>query len=157
MTDTVQGIVEYLDLGDTGFWSAKIGNERFGCGKYEPKFKIGDEVSFDFTKRESGGRMYNNMQFGTVKILEKGVANSTSSSGQTGGGMKATNWDEKDKRISFLACRKDALVLAGLALEHKAFVMPTKAADKLETLQSFVDTLTLDLYSGVYNEPYEVS
>ncbi len=156
MTGNVKGIVEYLDKKDSGFYSVKIAGEYFGAGKYAPKFDQGDEVSFDYTDRESGGKIFHNMTFGTVKVLEKGEGKpSASSSASATGSSKGTDWAAKDKRITFLACRKDALSLTAMALEHKAITLPTKAGEKLETLQSFIDTLTEDLYAAVYQVPYE--
>lgn len=62
----------------------------------------------------------------------------------------------KDKRITYLASRKDALELAGIALSNEAFKLPTKQSDKFEALALLVNELTDTFYNDVYGTSYEV-
>ena len=153
MANNVQGLVESKRKNDAGYWSVKLGGEYFGAVKYEPKFNEGDEVAFDYT--ENG--KYKNMTFGTVKVLESASsanAAANASAPATGGNNKV-DWDGKDKRITFLACRKDALEVLKVAVSQDALTLPTKKADKLEAIILLVDELANRLYSGVYDEPFK--
>ena len=146
----VKGLVERISKNDAGFYSVKLGGEYFGAGKYAPKFNEGDEVSFEYT--ENG--KYKNLSFGTVKVLEE-AAKVAQAGGGTTNMSKGTDWDMKDKRITFLACRKDAIELIKIAASQDALTLPTKKADKLESIMKLVDVMADELYLGVYDSPFK--
>ena len=154
--ETVRGIIEYINGPEkTGFYSVKMAGNYYGAGKYAPKFNEGDEVEFGYT--ENG--KYKNMDFKTVKVIEKGsgeVKKSQSGNTTQRPQTNSTNWDEKDKRITFLACRKDAIEIMKMALDRDALTLPTKKADRMETLVELVDTLANDLYGGVYDSEFKL-
>ena len=154
MTETVQGVVERINKNQGGFYGVKIGEEWFGAGKFEPKFNEGDEVKFGYTRNGK----YANMEFGTVVVVNKGSGNSqtsgNSTSSSSGGGSGSTNWDLKDKRITMLASRKDAIELMGLMISSDSFQLPTKKADRYDVVMEQVSNMTQDLYVAIYGEPY---
>ena len=146
---TGKGIVEVVNERN-GMWSFKVGEDWYGAGKYPPKFDKGDEIEFQFTKNGK----WNNLEFNTVTVLEKAPTQSApASSGSSSGG---TNWDLKDKRITYLACRKDALAMADILVKTDAMVLPpaSKKADRYQVILDLVDELTDVSYQKVYGESY---
>lgn len=150
MTETVKGVVERINKNAGGFYGVKIGEDWFGAGKFEPKFSEGDEVSFEYS---SNGK-YKNMEFKTVTVLEKGAGKADRSSSSGSSTAAPTNWDLKDKRITYLASRKDAIELARLAIDKDAIILPTKKQDRLEVIVALVDELTGTMYQRIYGEEF---
>jgi uncharacterized protein YkvS len=150
MSETVKGVVEKINKNGE-YYGVLIGEDWFGAGKYRPKFDEGDEVSFDFTMNGK----YKNMDYKTVTVLGKGSGGGTQSS--SGGGTKAastTNWDLKDKRITYLASRKDAIEITRLCADKDAFVLPAKKSDRMDVILEFIDELTGTMYEKIYGEPF---
>jgi hypothetical protein len=150
MSETVSGTVEKINKNKSGFYGILVADTWFGGGKYAPKFSEGDTIQFNW---KANGN-FKNID-GSVEVLEKG-AGSTVPSGVASSGGKATNWDLKDKRITMLACRKDAISLVNIIAEKDALTLPTKKADRMEAILLLVDELTEGLYSKIYSTPYEV-
>lgn len=150
--ETVQGVVERINKNDNGFYGVLMADEWYGAGKYKPKFDEGDEVSFEYSMNGK----YRNMEFKTVTLLEKGKgSNETSAAGVgSGGGGAKTNWDLKDKRITYLASRKDAIEITRLAIDKDALPLPAKKEARLEVIIAFVDETTAAMYERVYGEPF---
>lgn len=146
---TTKGVVEVVRQNDkSGMWSFKVGDYWYGAGKYQPKFSQGDEIEFDYSMRGE----YRNLVFKTVTVLGRGTGGAAASApAQVASG---TNWDLKDKRITFLACRKDAIQLATIAADKDAITLPTKKSDRLAVIMELVNTLTNDLYEQVYDSPF---
>lgn len=160
MNERVKGIVEKINENASGYFGVKMGETWYGAGKFAPKFNEGDEVSFTFSMNGK----YANMDFKSVEVLAAGNGSSgggtssqaSSSAASSTGKSSGTNWDLKDKRITYLASRKDALELAGIALSNEAFKLPTKQSDKFEALALLVNELTDTFYNDVYGTSYEV-
>ena len=153
--ETVKGIVEKINCNANGYYGVKLGETWYGAGKYAPKFNEGDEVQFGFTMNGK----YANMDFKSVEVIAAGSGGASapapkqsgSTNSSSGGG---TNWDLKDKRITFLASRKDALELAKLLIDNGGFTLPTAKAGKLEAVTGLVDELTDSYYTSVYGESF---
>lgn len=148
---TMRGIVEVVNE-NNGRWSFKVGEEWIGAGKYRPKIDKGDEIEFGYTKNGK----WNNLEFNTIKVLDKAPKQEATTSGtgsSSGGGV---NWDLKDKRITYLACRKDALAMADIMVRTDAITLPpaSKKADRYEVVINLVDELTNESYQKIYGEPF---
>ena len=149
--ETVKGVVEKINKNAGGFYGVLIADTWYGAGKYEPKFKEGDEIQFEFTKNKN----YNNLVFGTEKVIEEGTGPAaTASASGASGGTKATNWDLKDKRIAYQGSRNSALKLVELALTNDAITLPTKKSDRFEAIEELVYNLTNSYYEAMYNDPF---
>lgn len=121
----------------------------YGHGFKEPKFNKGDFIKFTWTANGA----FKNVDAASVEIQEDTRPTVHTAS------TTATNkvdWDGKDRRITFLACRNTAVELAKLALEQGAIKLPAKG-DKLDALVSQVDEIADTLYAGVYGESYPVN
>ena len=163
--ETVKGIVEKINCNANGYYGVKIGDTWYGAGKYEPKFNEGYEVQFGYTMNGK----YANMDFKSVEIINAGTAgnsstdggppsSSASSSGSSSGAAKGgVNWDLKDKRITYLASRKDALSLVAVLTANEAITLPAKKADKYGALCSLVNDITNEMFYEVYGENFEGS
>lgn len=147
MAETAQGVVERINKNDNGFYGILVGGEWFGAGKYAPKFGEGDEVRFEYT---ANGK-YKNLEFGSITVLERGSGKATSSNPASG---KAVDWDAKDRRITYLASRKDALELVRMAVDTDSLTLPTKKADRLDVLVAFVDEMSDKLFKQIYGESF---
>ena len=149
-----QGIVDLVKFNDQyKLYSFKVGDTYYGAGKYEPKFAEGDEIKFGASQN---GKGYWNLEFGTVEVLEKGkgkvqgnVVNTSQAS------SKATDWDAKDKRITYLACRNSALTLITAAVTSDSIVLPTKKSDRLEALDLLVSEKTDEYYEDIYGNHFK--
>ena len=150
MSETVSGVVEKINKNKGGFYGILIADTWFGGGKDTPNYNEGDTVQFDWTPNGK----FKNIQ-GNVEVVEAGTGTSTPAKA-SGGSGKATNWDLKDKRITHLACRKDAIALFGIFVEKDAITLPTKKADRVDIILESVAKLTNELYSEVYSAPFEV-
>ena len=62
----------------------------------------------------------------------------------------------KDKRITYLASRKDALELINVLIAADALVVPggTKKAERYQAICAMVNDTTNELYSEIYGEPF---
>lgn len=155
--ETVQGIVEKINCNANGFFGVKLGETWYGAGKYAPKFNEGDEVSFGFTMNGK----YANMDFKSVDVVTAAAevvapeptpaASATLPAAKASGG---TNWDLKDKRITYLASRKDALELVSTLVAADALTLPTKKIDRYQAICSLVNDTTQELYAELYGEPF---
>ena len=150
MSTETQGIVEVVKMNEEyKLWSFKVGDTYFGAGKFEPKFSAGDEIKFTATQKGK----YWNLDFGSVEVLEKGKA--SPAVGATSGPKAPTNWDLKDKRITYMACRNSALSLITAAVASDSVPLPTKKGDRLEALELMVDEKTKEYYEDIYATPFE--
>ena len=153
--ETVQGIVEKINCNANGFYGVKLGETWYGAGKYAPKFNEGDEVSFGYTMNGK----YANMDFKSVNVVTAAAeaaplpTPATSPPAKASGG---TNWDLKDKRITYLASRKDALALIDVLIAADALVLPggTKKAERYQAVCAMVNDTTQEMYSEIYGEPF---
>ena len=150
MSETLSGTIEKVNKNKGGFYALLIADTWYGCGKSEPAAKEGDTVQFSY---EMNGK-FKNVK-GDVEILSAGAAPANTSAAAVGTG-KATNWDLKDKRITYLACRKDAIAIIQAMVDTTSLPLPTKKDERYEAILALVDELTSGFYSKVYSSPFEV-
>jgi len=156
MSETVSGTVEVINKNKGGYWAFVVADTWFGVGKNEPTaFKKGDTVQFSYNSR---GKFKDVV--GEVEVLEQGAGTVRSyaegSTQPTCTSSKATNWDLKDKRITYLACRKDAIAIIQAMVDTTSLPLPTKKDERYEAILALVDELTSGFYSKVYSSPFEV-
>ena len=149
--NTSQGIVKVITEKQAGKGTAynfalSDGNW-YGCGFKKPDFSKGDFIKF--TWEESADGRWKNVDAASVEVVEDTKPKVHTAPQKSVG----TDWDAKDKRITFLASRKDSIEIIRVALQEGALKLGAK--DKLETLLSQVDKLANDLYLEVYNEPFK--
>jgi len=148
-----QGIVEVLMAKPAGKGTAynfKLDDGNwYGHGFEKPKFDKGSSIKFTWV----ANGQWKNVDAASVEVVESSAP--VTHTAPATAKAAATNWDEKDKRITFLACRKDSIQIAGLALDQGALKLGSK--DKLAVLIGFVDEVANDLYTGIYGEPYPLT
>jgi hypothetical protein len=93
----ISGIVETVNSKEGQYgtmWSVKVNGEWFGAGKYMPKCREGDNVTFDFTFKGN----YKNMDTKTLKATTSGSSAAATIAGAapptTGGGGYVDNRQE---------------------------------------------------------------
>jgi hypothetical protein len=131
----------------------------YGFGFDKPKFGKGDYIKFTWTARGA----YKNVDPKTVEILDAQSSSVSDSAGQSipsntpaagiSRSVPATNWDEKDRRITMLACRKDAIEITKMAIETGAIKLGN-AKNKQAILLEAVDSVASDLFYGIYGEDF---
>ena len=126
----------------------------YGFGFSKPSFGRGDYIRFVW----SANGQYKNVDAASVEILDNPTgtppAETTTSAASQAPAAGKTNWDEKDKRITLLACRKDAIEITKMALEQGALKLGSTAKDKYGILMDAIDTTAADLYYGVYGDDF---
>ena len=155
MSETFSGTIEKVNKNKGGFYALLIADTWYGCGKSEPTAKKGDTVQFSYNSR---GKFKDVV--GEVEVLEQGAGTVRSyaegSTQPTITSSKATNWDLKDKRITYLACRKDAIAIIQAMVDTTSLPLPTKKDERYEAILALVDELTSGFYSKVYSSSFEV-
>ena len=132
----------------------------YGFGFDKPKFGKGDYIKFTWTARGA----YKNVDPKTVEVLDSNpsqtaptVSNNYAAPSSNAAGstrtVPATNWDEKDRRITMLACRKDAIEITKMAIETGAIKLGN-AKNKQAILLEAVDSVASDLFYGIYGEDF---
>ncbi len=146
-----QGKVEIITekpAGNGFVYNLKLSDgEWYGYGFKKPAFERGASIKFAFT---ANGK-WRNVDVASLEVVEddRPVVHSATSTPAT---AAKVDWDGKDKRITFLACRNTAVSIVGLALEHGAIKLGTK--NKLEIITGAVDLAAGNLYTSIYGEEY---
>lgn len=147
---TAQGIVKYIKESPAGRGTAYnfcledgtwYGNgfEKLPCSK-------GDMVKFTYTANGN----FKNVDKGSMEVIQDTRPSVVTAPTSTGG----TDWDAKDKRITFLACRKDAVELVKAGVQSGALKLPAK--NGFDVLVEAAMNLSNDLYVSVYGEEFPV-
>jgi len=120
----------------------------YGNGWDEPTFSKGDFIKFTYTANGN----FKNVDKGSVQVVqdERPTVHAAVSTG--GRSATGTDWDMKDKRITFLACRKDAIALTQLGVECGALKLPAK--DKFAALVGIATQTSEDLFQTIYGEVF---
>jgi len=118
----------------------------YGLGFKAPSFKRGDFIEFAWEARGN----FKNADLNSVVVKDSAPVQDTPA--RTTSVASKTNQDKKDRRITMLACRKDAIAIAGIAIETGALKLGSK--NKLEVLVEQVDHLATDLFYGIYGDNF---
>jgi len=147
-----QGQVEVLTIKPAGkghAYNFKLSDGNwYGHGFDKPKFDKGSNIKFSWT----ANGQWKNVDAASVEVVE-GSAPVTHTAPATAKAA-ATDWDGKDRRITFLACSKDSIAITAMALEHGVLKLPKSKG--LEVLVAHVGELSNDLYASIYGERYPV-
>jgi hypothetical protein len=138
---TSNGGMAYNFKMDNGEW--------FGHGFSKPIFDKGSNIQFVWT---ANGK-WKNVDTSSVEVVESSTP--VTHTAPAAAKAAAVDWDGKDRRITFLACRKDSIQIASMALEHGALKLGK--SKQLEILTGFIDEVANDLYTGIYGETYPVT
>lgn len=154
MANKTKGIVEYIGQKGKG-WNAKLSDGQwYSMGFKAPVFGKGDLIEFEW---EASGN-FRNAVFSSIVVVPKPqqpeVVSGGSSEAQEA--VKSNYWDEKDRRITFMACQKDAINIVELALGNDALSLGAAKNKKLGNLLNYVDEITRELFSKVVSGDYEV-
>jgi len=159
---SVKGIVE--KIGQRGkAWNVVINGKQYGFGFKAPAFTVGNMVSFETQDVVVGDRTYVNVVEGTVVVTEveatpppKAAAPVKSSAKATAPEKKSDGyWDAKDRKITYLACQKDAIQIVDMALRNDALVLGAAKNKKLGVIISTVNLITSELFQNVVSGEYE--
>lgn len=144
MSTVATGTIEFVGM-KSGNTNIKMDNgEWYSFFKTEVVANKGDNVEFAYVQK---GKWFNG-DASTFKVLEQSQSSPKTTSN---GGSKGVDWDAKDRRIVYLASRKDALNLTELLIANDALKLPAKIADKMGVIVETVKQLTDDLFEDVYN------
>jgi hypothetical protein len=153
MEQVINGIVEQVGSRPAGrgtAYSLKVNGTWYSVGFKNPNVQTGQEVSFPVTQN---GQYWNLTKGATVSITGGGAAAQApvqqAQQAASQGVSKDEYWKrkeekdvEKDKRIQYLASRKDAIEVAKLLNDAGALKLPAKQADKCDALLAFIGELT---------------
>lgn len=156
---TAQGVVEYI--GQKGkAWNVKMSDGQwYGHGFKQPSFGKGDHVKFEYTVNGN----FKNITVNSVTKSAAAPAPATAPEvNKYTNGTVAVNvekpkqeyWDNKDARITFLACRNTAVEIVRLAIDKEAIKMPAKTADKLNVIMASLDEVADMLYTRATTGKY---
>jgi len=140
MNMIAKGVIEFIGM-KNGNTNVKLGGEWYSFFKEEVVANKGDLVEFSYVQKGN----WKNGDASTFKVNSSGSPVSPSSA------SKEVDWDGKDRRIAYLACRKDAIQITSLLLDSGGIKLPTKIPDKFEVILGVVKQLTDDFYEDVYD------
>ena len=128
MSNQITGTVEVVNSKEGQYgtmWSVKVNGDWYGVGKYQPKCREGDTVTFDFTFKGN----YKNMDTKTLKVTsgDAGAAIKSTAPASVGGGS-AGYVDNRQEVISKQAALNSAI--AFMQLLHAEGGIPLAATVK---------------------------
>ena len=167
-----EGLVGYKGYKDfenddgstTRLWSIRLENEDtwFRCGPTEPPVERGAKIGFNAIFDKGQHKVY----VDSINILAAPEPQKPAAKRKAWGGNKAKDkyWEdkaeydkEKDLRISQMAAHNTALAFLTAAISVDAIAIPTKKADRLDTLQAMWYELAEELYNKIQNNKSEES
>ena len=161
---TIKGVVSEIKPRGSA-WNLVINSKTYGAGFSAPACAVGDNVEFETKEVEFKGKTYLNVADGTLKVLPKAepapqtnaaVRSASPSSSQTNQQSKSDYWDAKDRKITYLACQKDAIQIVDMALRNDALTLGSTKGKKFGVLVSQVNGVADDLFKRVVDGVYEV-
>lgn len=147
MTQTVTGVVQAVEARETSIgtmYNLKVNGESYGYGKYAPKAKAGDTVTFGVTYRGK----YANVDTKNFQVTPgTGAPPSVSAPSKGNGGAKDDYWERKEATdvarqiiISKQSALNSALAFVGLMQTAGALPpAPAKARDGAKVLEGLVE------------------
>lgn len=152
--NTIQGTVNLvtektLDGGKGTVYNFKLEDGQwFGMGFKKPLFGKGDFIEFAYTMRGQ----YKNADPDSVVVKDTAPVPAATPAAVP---AAKTDWDTKDKRITMLACRKDAIELTKIAVEVGAVKFGARA--KFDAVVEHVNNLSSDLFYNIYGEEFPLN
>lgn len=139
LSNTVSGIVQSIDARETKFgqmYSARVNGTSYGIGKYPPKCKVGDNVTFNVTYNGQ----YANMDTKSLQVIAGG-ATAPSAPPAAGAPTRGNYEDPKQTVIAKQSALNSAV--AFMQVLQSADALPVsktaKPADRLKTLEAMLN------------------
>lgn len=119
----------------------------FRTGKKQAPCQKGNRVKFSFTEDKYG----KHMDLASLQSKE-GEAVETKAAGKAAG---KTDWDAKDKKITYMAVLKEAtpIVMAATELGYLGIAKSKKPAEKYELFLEQIKAVADELYKTVFEVP----
>lgn len=139
MSNVVTGIVQSIDARETKFgqmYSARVNGTSYGIGKYPPKCKVGDNVTFNVTYNGQ----YANMDTKSLQVVSAGAAQ-TSAPAAAGAPARGNYEDPKQTVIAKQSALNSAVAFMQMAQAADALPVSktAKPADRLKTLEAMLN------------------
>ena len=147
----VSGIVQVVSAKDGQYgkmYSVKVNGDWYGAGKFAPKCKEGDEVTFEFTYKGN----YKNMEPRTLQVKAGNPASSgvpASAAGRSAGaGASSGSWDSRQETISRQAALNSAVSWMNFLHAEGAIPLPAtaKGAKREGALRELLNQYTMEFY-----------
>ena len=139
MSNTISGVIQQLKSKQTKIgemWDINVNGDWFGVGKYKPKAKEGDYVTF--TPEYNGN--FKNVERGTLKVSQNKPSNAGSSSSTQQAVRSASNsFDARQDAISRQAASNTAI--AWLTLLNTAGALPIATSKSKGSQQEAMDVI----------------
>lgn len=146
MSNTVSGVVQSIDTRETKFgqmYSARVNGTSYGVGKYPPKCKVGDNVTFNVTYNGQ----YANMDTKSLQVVSGGAA-APSAPAAAGAPARSNYEDPKQTVIAKQSALNSAV--AFMQVLQAADALPVsktaKPADRLKTLEAMLNHFRAKFY-----------
>ena len=139
MADQISGVIQAIKQKQTKIgpmYDLQVGGEWFGIGKYAPKAKEGDYVTF--TPEYNGN--FKNVERGTLKVSQhKPAGAGNASSAQQAVRSAANSFDARQDAISRQAASNTAI--AWLTMLHTAGALPVSTSKSKGGQQEALDVI----------------
>lgn len=147
MSNQASGVVEVVNSKEGQYgtmWSVKVNGEWYGAGKYQPKCREGDNVTFDVTFKGN----YKNMDTKTLKVT--GGTPAAARDPQTGAAVPAKPYvDEKQITIAKQSALNSAI--AFMQVLHAEGAIPLaatlKGGKRESALRELLNQYTSEFYA----------
>lgn len=138
MADTISGVIQQLKSKQTKIgemWDIQVNGDFYGVGKYKPKAKEGDYVTF--TPEYNGN--FKNVERGTLKVSANKPANVSNSAPSANVRAASNSFDARQDAISRQAASNTAI--AWLNMLHTAGALPIATSKSKGSQQEALDTI----------------
>ena len=138
MSNQISGVIQQLKSKQTKIgemWDINVNGDWFGVGKYKPKAKEGDYVTF--TPEYNGN--FKNVERGTLKVSANKPANVGNSAPATNVRAASNSFDARQDAISRQAASNTAI--AWLNMLHTAGALPIATSKSKGSQQEALDTI----------------
>ena len=135
MSNEISGVIQQLKSKQTKIgemWDIQVNGDFYGVGKYNPKAKEGDYVTF--TPEYNGN--FKNVERGTLKVSANKPANTTPAQNVR---AASNSFDARQDAISRQAASNTAI--AWLNLLHTAGALPIATSKSKGSQQEALDTI----------------
>lgn len=141
----VKGVVQAIsskDFGKGPMWSIKVDGEWYSVGKFQPKCKENDTVSFEIAYNGN----YKNVAPRTLQVMAGVPVSSTGGAGNQSAGARA--FDTRQDTISKQAARNTAIEMVRLMHEAgvKFYPATAKMDQQVGIIEKMVDHYTAKFY-----------
>ena len=138
MSNQISGVIQQLKSKQTKIgemWDINVNGDWFGVGKYKPKAKEGDYVTF--TPEYNGN--FKNVERGTLKVSANKPANTGSTQASSNVRAASNSFDARQDAISRQAASNTAI--AWLTMLHTAGALPVSTSKSKGGQQEALDVL----------------